>query len=353
MNWKQFFKYFLIAFAAFMIICIPIQVIASKAANARLFSTTNEEGEEVVDLASLMDQSLVDPDSKFFQAFKEKKRVNFLFLGINTGLTDTIMLASFDMEAKHVDLISIPRDTYYERRGYNSDAERKINAAYRGDVVNTANAVSDVLMGIPIHYYAIIDYDGIIKIVDSMGGVTVNVPFHMRYRDPKDTPPLYIDIPEGEQTLTGEQAMQFIRFRKGSPGYPGYPEGDIGRVKTQQEFMKAAFKQALSLKNLPGVVSTVFDNVQSNIDLGTAVNIGLQAVGMDAEAVSTYTLPGHGDPDPPYYWYSEKDGIEEMLTEIYSIEPATESAVTAGGIEDEAPKEKPGLWERIKSWLPF
>ena len=97
--------------------------------------------------------------------------------------------------------------------------------------------MSDLLLGMPIHYYAMVDYDGVSTIVDSMGGIPMDIPFRMRYNDPYDKPPLHIDIPEGQQILDGEHAVQFLRYRH------GYPEGDIGRVKAQQAFMKAAFKQ--------------------------------------------------------------------------------------------------------------
>ena len=88
-------------------------------------------------------------------------------MGVNDGLSDVLMLVSWDMDSNKVDLISIPRDTYYERDGYTSPSQKKINAAYASDkgVIATANAVSDVLMGIPINYYAIIDYDAVESIV--------------------------------------------------------------------------------------------------------------------------------------------------------------------------------------------
>ena len=124
-----------------------------------------------------------------------------------------------------MDLISIPRDTYFHRDGYNSEGENKINAAYRKDPVNTARAVSEVLLGMPINYYAVIDYKGVANIVDSMGGVPMDIEFNMKYTDPYDTPPLVINIPKGHQVLDGKHAVQFLRFRH------GYVEGDIGRVE--------------------------------------------------------------------------------------------------------------------------
>lgn len=90
--------------------------------------------------------------------------------------------------------------------------------------------------------------------MDSVGGVEVDVPFHMRYTDPYSDPPLDINIPPGEQLIKGDRAMEFLRFRKTNyAGYSGYSNGDIGRVEAQQGFVKAAIKKALTFR-LPLVV---------------------------------------------------------------------------------------------------
>lgn len=319
---KQFFLYFLIALVIFIAVSVGARFLLHKVAEKKVFETVGE--------TNLMDDMpvLVGKDSPFFEAFQDKQRVNVLLLGVNTGLTDTIMLVSFDMEAQHVDIISVPRDTYYHRAGYDSPAEKKINAAYKKDPLNTAMAVSETLMGIPIHYYAVVDYEGIKNIVDTVGGVPMDVPFRMRYRDPTDKPPLNIDIPEGHQVLDGEHAVQFLRYRK------GYTEGDLGRVKAQLEFMKSAFRQAMEY----GPVETakvVSENLKSDITYGRAAEIAAKAIGMDVESISTYMMPNNPDPNPPYYVYPKTSEIGDMLREIYSIEAetTTDGAVSGGAVE--------------------
>lgn len=327
---KQFFKVFVVAFVVFLLIGTPVQALFHKASDVQIFgeSEANLQEELVLD-------TFVDSNSPFFEAFKDKKRANIMLLGVNGGMTDTIMIASFDMKAKHVDLISIPRDTYYYRKGYEGAAEKKINAAYRKDPLNTAMAVSDVLMGMPIHYYAVIEYDGVEKIVDAVGGVPVDVPFTMRYRDPYAKPPLNIYIEKGYQVLDGKKAVQFIRFRKGSGG-TGYRDGDLGRVKTQQEFMKAAFKQFLS-SDIVSSTKVIFENVDSDITMGIAVKIATKAVGMSPDSITTYTLPNTPEPEPPYYVYPDTQGIEDMLTEIYSLESSEEEDSQTKGNQKEEP----------------
>jgi len=188
--------------------------------------------------------------------------------------------------------------------------------------VNTAKAVSEILLGMPINYYAVIEYDGVKNIVEAMGGVPMDIPFNMKYTDPYDDPPLVINIPKGHQVLDGEHAVQFLRYRK------GYLEGDIGRVKAQQEFMKSAFRQCLSFQ-LPKIAKTVFENVESDISIGTALSLAKKATGISGEDIETYMLPGTPLPDPPYYVIPDAQGTAEMINQIYSIEAAAAEEDTA------------------------
>ncbi len=310
---QSFLRTFLVAFIVFVLLCTPGLAIFGKVADTNLLGGGDDNPSLRENLPAI-----VDEDSPFFEAFKDKNRVNILLLGVNANLTDTIMLASFDTDAKHVDLISIPRDTYYHREGYNSEGENKINAAYRRDPVNTAKAVSEVLLGMPINYYAVIDYDGVENIVDAMGGVPMDIEFNMKYTDPYDKPPLVINIPKGQQVLDGKHAVQFLRYRH------GYLEGDIGRVKAQQKFMKSAFKQCLSFK-LPKIAKTVFDNVESDITIGETLKLAGAASGISGDSIETYMLPSTPLPDPPYYVIPDSQGIAKMINQIYSIEPDTTS----------------------------
>lgn len=303
-----FAKTFLVAFAVILLITTPVMAFVGKT----LDMTPGGDDMPVFERDLPIDV-LIPEGSPFFDAFTTAKKVNILVLGVNGGLTDTIMLVSFDIKNKRVDLIWVPRDTYYYRNGYYGEAERKINAAYRNNPVNSAKAVSEVLLGMPINYYVIADYDGVAKIVDSMGGVPMDIPFDMRYNDPLDTPPLHIDLKKGEQVLSGEQAVQFLRYRK------GYPDADLGRINAQRQFMANAFKQCMSFE-LPNIAKTVFDNMTSDVSLKTALYLASKAIGITTDDLTTYMMPNRPDPDPPYYVYPKNKEIADMLTEIYSIE---------------------------------
>ncbi len=312
-NAMTFFRHFIVAFVILTLVLIPTRVLFASVSQIEVFS-----GEE-----NLMKEmpALVDENSLFFDAFKDQQRVNMLLVGANQGMTDTLILASYDMKNQHVDLISIPRDTYYPRPGHNGAAAKKINAIYNSDkMLGTATAVSELLMGMPIHYYAMVDYQGVGTIVDAMGGVPMTIPFHMTYNDPYDDPPLHIDLAEGYQVLNGKQAIQFLRYRH------GYPEGDIGRVKAQQEFMKSAFKQMLSL-SLPNIAVTITQNVDSDITLGMATKLATKAIGLTGENISTYMLPGVPETiDSASYWISNQAQTEAMLTEILSVNAPSEGS---------------------------
>ncbi|MEA4986484.1 MAG: LCP family protein, partial [Anaerovorax sp.] len=321
---KVFVKQFLIAFVILTVLLTPVQFMLHRVSETRIFS-----GEE-----NLMDDMnvLVDPNSPFFEAFQDSQRVNILVLGVNDGMTDTIMLGSYDLKNQHVDVISVPRDTYCPRPGAKSPAAKKINAIYHsnngGGAVGTATAVSSVLMGMPIHYYAVIDYKGVGNIVDSLGGIPMNIPFHMKYDDPYDKPPLHINIPEGQQTLNRDTAIQFLRFRHANPGsgYKSYPEGDIGRIKAQQEFMKSAFRQALGF-NLPNVAKTVIQNVDSDVDIGIALKIATNAMSLSKENIQTYLTPGYPKTvDGASYWFADDEKVRDMIEEIYAVSDETTDA---------------------------
>lgn len=311
-----FIRYFLVTFVIGLLAFIPASKLMNKVGDITIFGPAE---------TNLMDEMprLVETDSPFFEAFQDKNRINVLLLGINENLADTIMVASFDYDAKHVDLISVPRDTYYYRKGYHNPGALKINAIYQHTKkpLETAMAVSETLLGMPLHYYAIVDYEGIKRIVDAMGGVPMNISFHMKYKDlTPGYPPLIIDIPKGQQTLDGEHAVQFLRYRK------GYSEGDIGRIKAQQQFMKSAFKQMLSF-DLPKITKVIFENVDSDITLAETMKISAKAIGMKDGSIETYIMP-HTVQDP--YLYPDSKAISEILTSIYSIEPEPEASGEPG-----------------------
>ena len=253
-------------------------------------------------------------DGPLSDLYRDSERVNVLLLGDTMiGLTDTIMIGSYDMKNQHVDIISVPRDTYYPREDYPGAALAKINSVYKTEgIEGAANAISDVVADIPIHAYAIIDEEAIKNIVDSMDGVPMKIPFNMKYYD-KNTD-LRIDLKKGEQVLDGDKAIQFIRYRE------GYKTGDEGRMEAQQKFMSNAFEKALGW-HLPKVANTVINNVDTDLQMATAVRLGIKGIFLDRKDLKTTTLPGESEyTNRAWYYMADDTEIEKMVRELYSYE---------------------------------
>lgn len=192
----------------------------------------------------------IDPEK-----LKTIGRINLLILGesgIGDGykLTDSIMVASYNPQTQQASLLSIPRDTYVGKRNKDTAtpnylASYKMNAVYRNgeNIPETIECVSN-LTGIELENYILIDTDAIIEIVDAIGGVKFNVPIDMDYDDLNQD--LHIHLKAGEQIIDGAKAEQLLRFRHNQDGtsYPiEYGDNDIGRMRTQREFIMETAKQ--------------------------------------------------------------------------------------------------------------
>jgi LCP family protein required for cell wall assembly len=285
-------------------------------ASYRSIEHTNAKTNENLDV-------LIPAEGIFASEFKDSKRVNILLLG-NTDeqLSDTIMLASFDPDTQRLDIISVPRDTYYEREGY-SASFLKMNAVFHEGWYATAEAVHDVLQGIPINYYAVIDYKGIKKIVDAMDGVPMDVKQTMHYTSRRQN--LYISIEKGEQVLDGDHAVQFLRYRK------GYASGDVGRVEAQQQFLKNAAKKALK-SNIAKVAKSIVDNVDSDVTLRAMLYVSSNVSGMSENSIRSFVTPGdYANIGGLSFWVRKPDAdIQSMLRLVYN----GEETVTDGAVQE-------------------
>jgi LCP family protein required for cell wall assembly len=321
-----FLKTFLVGFALILLILIPVQF-----GLANLLEQPVIGGSEVLpDEIKVPELDLSNPN---YDLYHGAERMNILLLGLKGGLTDTIMLGSYDIENQRVDIISMPRDTYYERELAKTAEQRKLNAVYgKEGAVGTARAVSDILGGIPIHYYAVVKYEAVEKAVDAVGGVPVNIPINMDYDDRYDKPELHIHFKKGDHVLSGKEAIGYLRFRHNNDG-SGYPDQDIGRIRAQQEFMKAAFKKALGV-NLPKVITTVMDNVESSdLTIGTALKLATKATGLDAANITGHTLPGEGHmKDRLSYWFLDEEETAALVKSIYTPDATSGAAISQAAI---------------------
>ena len=225
-----------------------------------------------------------------------------LLLGISTDqenveLTDTIMVASYNPNTQKATLLSIPRDTYTGKNTAKATAYEKMNALYsrKSDAQTTLDAVNEIT-GLDIKYYVVVKTEALIKLVDVIGGVTFNVPIDMDYDDKSQD--LHIHLEAGEQLLDGDKAEQLVRFRHNNNGtsYPEeYGDNDIGRMRTQREFIMQVLKQTLKPENvfkIGQIMDVAKEDVITNIDFDAAKDYIPYAVEFNTDNLLTASLPG-------------------------------------------------------------
>lgn len=225
-----------------------------------------------------------------------------LLMGVSTdqagvNLTDTIMIASYDPNKQEAVLISVPRDSYTGTNTKKATASKKINALYNvsGDPQETVDAVNE-LTGLNIKYYAIIKTEALIELVDAVGPIEFNVPINMDYDDV--TQDLHIHLKAGVQQIDGKKAEHLLRFRHNNDGtsYPSeYGDNDIGRMRTQREFITAVISQTVKLENitkLGAILDVANRNLITNIDFKTLKDYLPYAVEFNTQNLKTASLPG-------------------------------------------------------------
>lgn len=251
---------------------------------------------------------------------KASGKANVLILGVDAdGMrTDTIILASYDLDNNKIDMLSIPRDT----RMYIGKRYQKINAAYslsqngkRKGPQGTIEAVTR-LTGVPINYYVEFSTEAFRKMIDALGGVEFDVPQRMYYTDRGQN--LYIDLQPGLQTLDGDKAEQLVRFRR-------YAEGDIKRVEMQQEFIKAVAEQKLNLSilaKLPDIFKTLQSEIKTNFSVMDIMKYLPNLKELLPENVVFHQLPGEFS-GPEYsasYWLVDVESLKTLITETFGYD---------------------------------
>ena len=258
---------------------------------------------------------------------KDLNEFRCLVLGISTDeegalLTDTIMVASYNPNTQKATLLSIPRDTYTGKNPKKATAYQKINSIYsrNEDPQDVLDAVNEIT-GLDLQYYVIVKTEGFIELVDAIGGVTFNVPIDMDYDDTSQD--LHIHLKAGEQKLDGDKAEQLVRFRHNNDGttYPDeYGNNDLGRMRTQREFIMAVIQQTAKVENifkLGEILNVAEKNVITNVDFNVAKDYIPYAVEFSTENLLTATLPGTTPP------WNQTNGVSIFVVD----EEETESLI--------------------------
>ena len=242
---------------------------------------------------------------------------------IEAKLTDTIMLCAYYPNEQKVSILSIPRDTFVGNSTTSADSYDKINALYQKSPEKTLEAVRN-LTGIDVRNYVVISNNALRDVVDAIGGVNFDVPINMNYDDWGQK--LHIHLEKGYQLLDGDKAEQLVRFRHNNDGttYPAsYGTQDIGRMRTQREFLKAAAKQILTGNNIfkiDDIMQVIFDNIETNLKMEDIIKYIPSAIEFNPENIQSEMLPGVADYIGILSFYiNDEEETNELVSSLFGL----------------------------------
>ncbi len=204
------------------------------------------------------------------------------------NLTDSMMVVSYNPTTDTVSLLSVPRDLWVDIPG---EGYQRINTAYEDGGVARAELAVEQWVGVPVEYFAIVNYTSFTDLVNAVGCVEINVPEAIHdpsYPAPNEKGYIDLTIPAGEQCMNGTTALEYIRERH------DLPLGDLSREADQQQMLlalKSALLQPKNLLKLPTVMHDVFGLVQTNYPYADAVNIAEKVLNMPSSSVR-HAVPG-------------------------------------------------------------
>lgn len=231
--------------------------------------------------------------------YSNKERVNILLLGVDRrpdevySRTDTMMLVTIDPKSRTAGMLSIPRDLWVSIPGYDED---RINKAYffgdRDEYPGGGPALAmktvQYNLGVPVHFYAKIDFRGFEEVVDTLGGIEIDVP--QTIDDPTfpdnnyGYDPFYLEA--GHHSLNGHDAMRYARTRHSSGG-------DFSRAKRQQQVMLAIRDKALQLDMIPHIPelwASMSSTIETDLQLVDIVELAQLADDIDASNIQTAVI---------------------------------------------------------------
>lgn len=244
--------------------------------------------------------------------------VNVIVLGSDgntansVGKLDTVMVWSLDTQNHKIEELAIPPSTLVTYPdGHTGQLEDALQFGGPQLAVRLVNRITQR----PIAAYVLLHYEGFTKVVDRLGGVPMNVKQSMHYRVDNSQ---YgnIDLRSGTQTLTGKQALEFVRFQSGK-------QASWGRILRQQAFVSSAFHtltKKVSPASLPSIVETAWKDVQSNISAPGAVQLFLHSQEILTWPTVYQIIPGayRHDITTGTVWQINTNKASEVLAQLYN-----------------------------------
>lgn len=266
--------------------------------------------------SSLLDKPLETAVDDGLLTAKDKSTI--MIMGVDerdddVGRSDTLMIASIDPKKNQAALLSVPRDTRVKIKGHGFD---KINAAYAYGHERLSQDTVENLLGINIDHYIIINTKSFKNIIDAIGGIDIDVPKRMHYEDPwDDDGGLVIDFQPGMQHMDGAKAITYVRYRD--------EEGDLGRIRRQQDFVKACLDKIISpaiLPKLPSVIREVMSSIKTDLSLRQLLEFAGTLKEAKGNGLKTDMVPGR----PLYidgvsYWIPDLNQLRTTIADTLGL----------------------------------
>jgi LCP family protein required for cell wall assembly len=262
-------------------------------------------------------RNIVQPKLSLKNSFNGQRQVSVLMVGLDhvpatkrdPGVirrSDSVLLATTDFDTKQIRILSIPRDGWVQHyRDGEAHGWEKLGHSYAfGQQANPDDPLGGIkctqetvehLIGLPVDFYAVIQFDGLVKLVDMLGGLDVDVEKDMKYTDRAGG--LFIDLKKGPQHLTGEQVVQYARFRHDALS-------DIARMGRQQKVIKlilVELRKPEHLAQLPQLTQLFEESVLTNLSLDQLLAIVQHLDEYDATGIETLTLPSFNNREPGHF----------------------------------------------------
>lgn len=247
-----------------------------------------------------------------------------LAMGESTGMSDTIIVCSYDPRTQEASMLSIPRDTFIGESKSKATTSDKINSLYNsGQTPEKTMEAVNKLTGLNIQNYILIDTEALIEVVDIIGGIEFNVPIDMKYDDNGQN--LHIDLKAGHQKLNGDQVEQLVRFRHNKDGSTySYEYGmeDFGRMKTQRQVIVAVIKQTIKFKNIKeigNIIDIAEKYVDTNMNFKSLKDYIPYAIKINTDNIKTEQLPGTSKYiNGISFFLADEEETKEMIDELFN-----------------------------------
>ncbi len=269
-------------------------------------------------------------------------RINILLLGVDDRgdttappRSDTMIIVSIDPSSKTVGMVSIPRDLLVTIPGYGDD---KINAAYpygsQADITGPglAEATVEYNFHIKIDYYAEVDFTGFQKIVDTLGGVTLDVATPLKDDEYPGALNNYTRVlfHTGVQHMDGKSALQYARTR--------HDDNDFARGNRQQQVLRALRAQGTQLgliTKAPTLIGELGDTVRTDLSLTQTLSLAKLGTQIDSSNIHSYSLlPAVTESSTAagYYLLPDWNAIGQIMNQVMGADEAGAATPTSGDI---------------------